>query len=176
MQEGVFGLQRAVDLFDAQRHHEFSTYAFHWIRQSIQRAIANKDRLIRIPIHRLRNRYHPAQRHPLPWTVPFTATEFGAAEQYPDRFADEPITVATGCELRAVIDDALSTLHYREREVIKYRFGIADGYTYTLEEIGRIFHVTRERIRQNEESALRKLRHPVRSSALLTAYDGDYQP
>ena len=68
--------------------------------------------------------------------------------------------------LRERIDVILKTLSYREREIIKLRYGIGDGYTYTLEEVGRIFKVTRERVRQVEAKALRKLQHPVRARKL----------
>ena len=68
--------------------------------------------------------------------------------------------------LKDKIDVVLKTLTYREREIIKLRYGLGDGYTYTLEEVGRIFKVTRERVRQIEAKAVRKLQHPVRSKQL----------
>ena len=68
--------------------------------------------------------------------------------------------------LKERIEDVLQTLTYREREIIKLRYGIGDGYTYTLEEVGRIFKVTRERVRQIEAKAVRKLQHPVRARQL----------
>jgi RNA polymerase primary sigma factor len=68
--------------------------------------------------------------------------------------------------LKERIESVLSTLTFREREIIKLRYGIGDGYTYTLEEVGRIFRVTRERVRQIEAKAVRKLQHPVRSRRL----------
>jgi RNA polymerase primary sigma factor len=68
--------------------------------------------------------------------------------------------------LRDRIEAVLKTLTYREREIIKLRYGIGDGYTYTLEEVGKIFSVTRERVRQIEAKAVRKLQHPVRSKQL----------
>ena len=74
-----------------------------------------------------------------------------------------PTQAATHEALHARIETVLKTLTYREREIIKLRFGIGDGYTYTLEEVGRIFKVTRERVRQVEARAIRKLQHPVRS-------------
>jgi len=79
---------------------------------------------------------------------------------------DSPVTSATQEMLRERIDTVLKTLSYREREIIKLRYGIGDGYTYTLEEVGRIFKVTRERVRQVEAKAIRKLQHPVRSRKL----------
>ena len=68
------------------------------------------------------------------------------------------------------------TLTFREREIIKLRYGIGDGYTYTLEEVGRIFRVTRERVRQIEAKAVRKLRHPVRARQLASFLDGIQVP
>ncbi|MBN2456466.1 MAG: RNA polymerase sigma factor RpoD [Sedimentisphaerales bacterium] len=79
---------------------------------------------------------------------------------------DSPVTSATQEMLKERIDLVLKTLSYREREIIKLRYGIGDGYTYTLEEVGRIFKVTRERVRQVEAKAIRKLQHPVRSRKL----------
>jgi RNA polymerase primary sigma factor len=79
---------------------------------------------------------------------------------------DSPVASATQEMLRERIDIILKTLSYREREIIKLRYGIGDGYTYTLEEVGRIFKVTRERVRQVEAKAIRKLQHPVRARKL----------
>ncbi len=79
---------------------------------------------------------------------------------------DSPVASATQEMLKERIDLILKTLSYREREIIKLRYGIGDGYTYTLEEVGRIFKVTRERVRQVEAKAIRKLQHPVRARKL----------
>ncbi len=79
---------------------------------------------------------------------------------------DSPVASATQEMLKERIDSILKTLSYREREIIKLRYGIGDGYTYTLEEVGRIFKVTRERVRQVEAKAIRKLQHPVRARKL----------
>jgi len=83
-----------------------------------------------------------------------------------DDTVDSPVQSATQEMLKERIDHVLKTLTYREREIIKLRYGIGDGYTYTLEEVGRIFKVTRERVRQVEAKAIRKLQHPVRSRKL----------
>jgi len=83
-----------------------------------------------------------------------------------DSTVDSPVATATQDMLREKIDSVLGTLSYREREIIKLRYGIGDGYTYTLEEVGRIFNVTRERVRQIEAKAVRKLQHPVRRREL----------
>ena len=83
-----------------------------------------------------------------------------------DESIDSPVMSATQEMLRERINTVLKTLSYREREIIKLRYGIGDGYTYTLEEVGRIFKVTRERVRQVEAKAIRKLQHPVRSRRL----------
>ena len=83
-----------------------------------------------------------------------------------DDTAESPVQSATQEMLKDRIDEVLTTLTYREREIIKLRYGIGDGYTYTLEEVGRIFKVTRERVRQVEAKAIRKLQHPVRSRKL----------
>ena len=83
-----------------------------------------------------------------------------------DEGAEAPVEAATQHMLKEKIEDVLQTLTYREREIIKLRYGIGDGYTYTLEEVGRIFKVTRERVRQIEAKAVRKLQHPVRARRL----------
>jgi len=83
-----------------------------------------------------------------------------------DETIDSPVQSATQEMLKDRIEHVLKTLTYREREIIKLRYGIGDGYTYTLEEVGRIFKVTRERVRQVEAKAIRKLQHPVRSRKL----------
>jgi len=83
-----------------------------------------------------------------------------------DDEVDSPVASAAQEMLRERIDSILKTLSYREREIIKLRYGIGDGYTYTLEEVGRIFKVTRERVRQVEAKAIRKLQHPVRARKL----------
>ncbi|MSQ95226.1 MAG: RNA polymerase sigma factor RpoD [Gemmataceae bacterium] len=83
-----------------------------------------------------------------------------------DEAAESPVNAATQEMLKDKIEHVLKTLTYREREIIKLRYGLGDGYTYTLEEVGRIFKVTRERVRQIEAKAVRKLQHPVRSRQL----------
>jgi len=83
-----------------------------------------------------------------------------------DETAESPVTAATHEMLKEKVEQVLNTLTYREREIIKLRYGVGDGYTYTLEEVGRIFKVTRERVRQIEAKAVRKLQHPIRSRKL----------
>lgn len=83
-----------------------------------------------------------------------------------DKSTESPVNAASYEMLKAKIDDVLNTLTFREREIIKLRYGIGDGYTYTLEEVGRKFKVTRERVRQIEVKALRKLQHPIRARKL----------
>jgi len=89
-----------------------------------------------------------------------------------DESAESPLQAAGHEMLKERIDDVLGTLTFREREIVKLRYGIGDGYTYTLEEVGRIFRVTRERVRQIEAKAVRKLRHPVRARQLASFLDG----
>jgi RNA polymerase primary sigma factor len=89
-----------------------------------------------------------------------------------DETAESPVMAAGHEMLKERIDEVLQTLTFREREIVKLRYGIGDGYTYTLEEVGRIFRVTRERVRQIEAKAVRKLRHPVRARQLASFLDG----
>lgn len=88
-----------------------------------------------------------------------------------DEKAESPVSAATQEMLKEKIESVLQTLTYREREIIKYRYGIGNGYTYTLEEVGKIFKVTRERVRQIEAKAVRKLQHPIRSRKLVGFLD-----
>ncbi|MEM7229850.1 MAG: RNA polymerase sigma factor RpoD [Planctomycetota bacterium] len=106
-------------------------------------------------------------RHPISLDRPVGESEdshFG--DFIEDERQDSPGDTATSEMLRQRINDVLKTLTYREREILKLRYGIGDGYTYTLEEVGRIFKVTRERVRQVESKAIRKLQHPVRQRRL----------
>jgi RNA polymerase primary sigma factor len=89
-----------------------------------------------------------------------------------DERQEAPSSTAGNEMLKMRIEQVLKTLTYREREIIKLRYGIGDGYTYTLEEVGRIFKVTRERVRQVEAKAIRKLQHPVRSRKLAGFLEG----
>ncbi|MCX7392754.1 MAG: RNA polymerase sigma factor RpoD [Planctomycetales bacterium] len=106
-------------------------------------------------------------RHPISLDRPVGESEdsyFG--DFIEDESTESPVHTATQEMLKDKIDVVLKTLTYREREIIKLRYGLGDGYTYTLEEVGRIFKVTRERVRQIEAKAVRKLQHPVRSKQL----------
>ncbi len=106
-------------------------------------------------------------RHPISLDRPVGESEdsyFG--DFIEDEGTESPVNSATQEMLKDKIDIVLKTLTYREREIIKLRYGLGDGYTYTLEEVGRIFKVTRERVRQIEAKAVRKLQHPVRSKQL----------
>ena len=87
-----------------------------------------------------------------------------------DHAPDNPLQNASRGLLRDKIDTLLKTLTYREREIIRLRYGLGDGYTYTLEEVGRIFSVTRERVRQIESKAVRKLQQPYRNKALMSFF------
>jgi RNA polymerase primary sigma factor len=112
-------------------------------------------------------------RHPISLDRPVGESEdsyFG--DFIEDETLESPVNAATNEMLKDKIENVLKTLTYREREIIKLRYGLGDGYTYTLEEVGRIFKVTRERVRQIEAKAVRKLQHPVRSRQLEGFLDG----
>ncbi len=130
----------------------------------------------KMPIGEVR-RVLKISRHPISLDRPVGESEdsyFG--DFIEDDRAESPTDSATQQMLRDRIEAVLKTLTYREREIIKLRYGIGDGYTYTLEEVGRIFKVTRERVRQVEAKALRKLQHPVRARKLLGFLDGHAEP
>ncbi|MHC4695156.1 MAG: RNA polymerase sigma factor RpoD [Planctomycetota bacterium] len=123
-------------------------------------------RRAKMPISEAR-RVLKISRHPISLDRPVGESEdsyFG--DFIEDGSVDSPISTAGGEMLKDRVEEVLKTLTYREREIIKLRYGIGDGYTYTLEEVGKIFKVTRERVRQVEAKAIRKLQHPVRSRKL----------
>ena len=132
-------------------------------REPTTEEIANKAKMTLVETRRVLK----ISRHPISLDRPVGESEdsyFG--DFIEDEKADNPVESATQEMLKDKIEQVLKTLTYREREIIKLRYGIGDGYTYTLEEVGRIFKVTRERVRQVEAKAIRKLQHPVRARKL----------
>ncbi|MFL5756554.1 MAG: RNA polymerase sigma factor RpoD [Chloroflexota bacterium] len=209
VQEGNAGLMRAVDKFEWARGFKFSTYATWWIRQAIQRGLADQSRTIRIPVHMVETMNRVTRvtreltvklgREPTSEEIadvlsedPKTATtaervdeirrygrqpisletpigEEGDSELgdlIEDRDAVSPLDAVSDRMLKEQIERVLASLDQREQRVIRLRFGLDDGHARTLEEVGRQFGLTRERIRQIESHALRKLRHPSRSRKL----------
>jgi len=213
VQEGNAGLIRAVDKFEYERGFKFSTYATWWIRQAIQRGLADQSRTIRIPVHMVETMGRVARvvrelstqlgREPTnveiaaalpdetPAMTPQRVEEIrklgrepvslqspvgdeGDAELgelIPDEDAVSPLDVVADRMRREQIEHVLASLDGREQRVLRLRFGLDDGHARTLEEVGREFGLTRERIRQIEVQALRKLRHPSRSRKLRDYLD-----
>ena len=203
IQEGGLGLMKAVEKFEYKRGFKFSTYATWWIRQSINRAIADQANTIRIPVHmkelvskltKVTNKFR--QEHgreptledyaktlrlsmekvksvlkimqdPISLSTPIGEDEDSNLEDFiEDKNGPDPTIAAADFLRKQEVADVLATLSERESKIISLRFGIDSGYPRTLEEVGKMFNVTRERVRQIEAKAIRKLRHPSRTKML----------
>jgi RNA polymerase primary sigma factor len=202
-QDGHVGLIRAIDKFDYRRGTKLSTYATYWIRQSITRAVAEKGRTIRIPVHKgseisklVRASNRLAQqlgRDPTPEELAAQTSlttgevtemlrlskpvislqspidEDGEAELediIEDLDGAAPVQEAEDASLRELLADILLTLPPSETRVLKMRYGLTDGDTYTLDQLGSRMGVSGERVRQIEHRALSRLRHPSNARKL----------
>lgn len=209
VQEGNIGLMKAIEKFDYHMGFKFSTYATWWIKQAITRAITDKERIVRIPVHRkekinkmgrfIRDFCAQNGREPniselsnlmrlseksimemMMYTNDVLSIDMLVGDKKDttlsnmlyDKNAPDPYLEVEQSLLNEQVNKVLNTLSQREQRIVRLRFGFIDGRVWTLEEVGKEFNLTRERIRQIESKAIQRLKHNKETIQLRDYMEG----
>ena len=164
------GLMKSIHRYNASKHGSFVSYFPLWVMQYMQRTVADKSRLIRIPVHKLATLTEELHEYVSLKSLADIGEDGYLEFNFSDFVSESVDESIVHNQSRKHIEEALDSLKLREADVLKLRYGLDDDTERTLEEVGYVYNLTRERIRQIEAKALKKLRHPTRSEELKAFY------